>query len=363
LSGIYVSINHTGALRASPLSIGELKIIVDETAMKTTFGTWEKPINLFNMAAVPLPFVLKLPHELRPAAIGDRLSQLMVFDHPFHIQVFNGDVLVLLNQLTTELVKKVLPLVGYLFVKPGNLQPGLVSALRTFLFPAQRALQLNQLLLRLSEVFGRTEPAPVTGNSKVLKSQIKTSVATLIGWVFNLPFHLDRGEIFTALGSRYGNIFHNAFYWAVKDDLDPTDLGEIDRLTIKLKALRESTGLLTVFLFEGWKVGLLVKKVVVGGIQVSKGLLKCLGLSLVKPNVIRLLFEFCQSQGGIVVGETLACLGIVVDSLAKKVVVSEATAAELFGQLNLLLSIRVKTELVGRLDKHTYSYTLIVVNQ
>lgn len=66
--------------------------------MKTTFGTWKKPIDLLNVATVPLAFVVEMVNKLRPAYISDGFSKVVIFQHPLNVQVLNGYELVLLYQ-------------------------------------------------------------------------------------------------------------------------------------------------------------------------------------------------------------------------------------------------------------------------
>lgn len=324
--------------------------------MNTTFARREKPINLLDMATIPLTLVVEFPHKLRPASVANGLGKAMVLYHPLDIQVLNSNQLVRFYQLPAKLVSKVAALVGYLLVQLSHLQPGLIPAFTAFLSFAQLALVSGKTAFGLAQVLGIRESLPVTGNGKVLKSQVKADLPTLIDRGINFLLHLNRGEILTALGSRYGKVFHNAFNQAVQDNLDPTDFGNVQLVTVNLETLREPAGLLTVLLFEVREFSPLIKEVAIGGIEVAKCLLRSLRIHIFEPVVISLLFEFGKLQGSTVVGQALAGFGVGINALTKEVVVHKAATAKLLRQLVLLLIIRVNPVLVSAFDIHSYKY-------
>lgn len=339
------------------MTVRELQVLINESAMNTAFARREKPINLLNVAAIPLALVVELAHELRPAGITDGLGKAMVAYHPLDVQIFNSSELVRFYQLPAKLVSKVKALVGYLFVQFGNLQPSLITAIAPLLRLAQFALISGKATFGLSQVFRIRESLPVTGNGKVLKSQVKANFPTLIDRSVNFLLHLNRGEILTALGSRHGKVFHNAFNRAMQDNLDPANFRNVQLATINLETLREPAGLLTVLLFEVRKLSSLVKKVAIGGIKVAKCLLRSLRIHIFEPVVISLLFEFGKLQGSIVVGQALAGFDVGINAPTKEVVVHKAATAKLLRQLVSLLAIRVNPILVSAFDIHSYKYT------
>lgn len=363
LRGIHIPIQDRAAFRTNPVTVREFQILIDESAMNTTLARREEPVNLLDMATIPAVFVLKLPDKFRPAGITDRLGKVVVLHHSFDVQILNNDKLIRFHQLPAKFVSKVKALVGYLFVKFSHLQPSLVPAIAAFLRLAQFALVSGKAASGLAQVFRIGEPLAVTGNGKVLKSQVKPYLPTLIHWIVNLLFYLNRGEILTALGSRYGKVFHNALNRAMQDDLDPTNFRNIQLVTVNPETLRKPAGLLTVFLFELRELSPFIKEVAVSGIKITKGLLCGLRIYVLKPGVIRLLFEFCKLQGGIVIGQALAGFGIVVNALAEKVVIDKAHRAELLRQIALLLAIWVDSVFVSTFDIHSYKYTTFCVRK
>lgn len=324
--------------------------------MNATLAGREKPVNLFDMAAIPLALIVKLPDKLGPAGITNRLGKVMVSHHSFDVQILNSNQAVSPYQLPAKFVGKVKALVGNLLVQFGHLQSGLIPAFTAFLSFAQLALVSGKTAFELAQVLGIREPLPVTGNSKVLESQVQPDLPALVSRFVNLLLYLNRGEILTGLGSRYGKVFHNALNRAMQDNLDPTDFGDIQLVTVNFKTLRESASLLTVLLFEGRKIGSLVKEVAIGGIKVTKCLLRSLRIHILEPVVIGLFFQFGKLQSSIMIGQPLAGSSVGINALTKKVVVHKAATAKLLRQLVLLLIIRVNPVLVSAFDIHNYKY-------
>lgn len=68
----------------------------------------------------------------------------MVLHHALHIQVFNGDRLVVTYQLSREFVKEIFAGINNLGVKFGDFQPSLMPVIGTFLLSRQRLLRSFQ---------------------------------------------------------------------------------------------------------------------------------------------------------------------------------------------------------------------------
>lgn len=326
-----------------------------------TFRTWKEPINLTKMTTVPVAFVIQLTGKLRPASIPNGLGKAMVFQHPFNMQVLNNDKLVDFDKLAAQLMKKVLPLVGYLFVLSRNIQACFLPALATLLSSGQAPIQSGKAAFGLTEILGSGESLSIGRNRKILQAQVKADLTAFVGWLINLLLYQNRGEILTALGFRYGKVFHFAFNGAVQDDSNPTYLGDNNLSPFDPKPLRESASLFAVLLFESWKLSTLVEKVVVSSVQVPKSLLQGLGLSLTKPIVSSLLFKFGQSQSRIMIAQTLSSIGIIVDSLAQKVVINKTSCPKLLCELGPLLGIWINSITESTSYQHTYNIPYIFV--
>ncbi len=334
-----------------------------------TFTGREEAINLSNMATIPTTLVNQLSVKLRPTDITNGLGKAMVFDHPLHIQVFNGNELIILYQLATKFVKEVLPLVGYFFVLASYLYSSFIPSITPLLSFRHSALQSGQPFLRLTKILGSREVLTIGGNSKILQSQIKANLTPLIGWFINFLLYLDGGEIFTTLGSRYGKVFHCTFNWTMQDYFNPAYLGDkylfipSRYFVIDLKSLGKLARLLTMLLFEGWEVSMFIEKVIVGYVKIAYCHLQGLGMCLIQPNVLRFFLEFSQHLLGIVIIQAFTRFSVIVSSLSQKMVINKATCTKLPGEVGLLFSIWVKSEFVSTFDIHAYNYTLVFVKE
>ena len=88
---------------------------------------------------LPSPFTLVRNKLVKgsPRTIGNRLRQLVVFDHTSDIQVFHRYRchLVFVRELMADLVQKVFALIADVFMEPCQPFAGLCPVLTTFLFP------------------------------------------------------------------------------------------------------------------------------------------------------------------------------------------------------------------------------------
>jgi hypothetical protein len=189
-------------------------------------------------------------------------------------------------------VLEVPTLVGYLLVLPGQEQSHILVALAALLASGQAALQASQSLLRFSQVArvgdGSTADrmsVPITDllvavrqwaieqRGKVHQTQANTYLLAVVGRFFYLNLTLDRDEILAALGSRNGHVLHLSLNGAVKDSLDPTDLGQVDSVALNLEPLRVTDGLFASLTLQGGVVRPLLEEVDVGPVQVLELLL------------------------------------------------------------------------------------------
>ena len=75
--------------------------------MVTSLRTRKKSVNLDQFSSIPITFIFKLTKELPPSSIGDRPSKLVVLDHIPNCQVFNGNQVVTIDQISRQLVQKI----------------------------------------------------------------------------------------------------------------------------------------------------------------------------------------------------------------------------------------------------------------
>ncbi len=115
----------------------------------TALRAGKPTVNLDQGAPVQSAFVIKHLHQLTPARIRDRLSEL---DHISHSQVFHKDGLVFTHQSGTELVQKISATIGNFGMLPRYLQSRLISVFRPLLLAAKGLLNLFELATMLAKV-------------------------------------------------------------------------------------------------------------------------------------------------------------------------------------------------------------------
>lgn len=322
------------------------------TASPAQFRGSKKPVSLFDLPPCPAGLVLTEADKLRPTGIGDGFGQVLVFEHPVDVQVLKGDIAVPLYQIVAELVVKILALVGDPFMLNGYLNPGLAPVERAFLLAAQPALADLQPSLRFTQVLGGLDFLPGGQGDKIFESQVNPYPPFPWFQVSYLHLTLNRDEILPAFGFRDGAIFHLAFQGAMKDGLDPTDLGQVDSLVINLEALRVADGLAVFFAFEPGVFSPTGEEVLIGPVQVLALLLKDLAIGLLQPFSARQVFKLFDLVIDIIARQPLAGCLVVFFAPVKRPVIDEAGMAELDGQISLLCFGRVDPVLVGFAYQH-----------
>jgi hypothetical protein len=104
------------ALGTIPFPHRERQFAHDMSTTMTPLRTGKPLINLSEIASVPVRFVFQLTERFPPTGITNRLSQLVIAEHPFNIQRLNRDDLVFAHQLSRDLVQIVLADVGNFLV-------------------------------------------------------------------------------------------------------------------------------------------------------------------------------------------------------------------------------------------------------
>lgn len=98
-------------------------------ADRTDLRRWQPTGDNVQYPAVQFSLVLQERPEHSPTGISNCLGELAILDHPCHVQVLDGDPLVLANQSSTELMQEVETLVRDLGVQSGYQEPGLGQAM------------------------------------------------------------------------------------------------------------------------------------------------------------------------------------------------------------------------------------------
>lgn len=328
--------------------------------LRTEFGGREETVHVEDRTTRPLGFVAEEHDELTPTGVGDRLCQLAILDHALDVQVFQADSPVLVDQLAAQLVVEVSPLIGDPFVVDGQPMSSFRPAVRALLLAAQSALSNLETPLCSPQVLGGFHLVALGCGDEIDQPQVDAEHSGPGAGIVKLDLTLDADVELAALGSRNGAVLHLAFQGAMGDDLDPTDLGQIDSVAFQLEPLGiakrldgvpgfepgKSSGLAVLagpLALVRWPGALLAhaEPVVVGTLQVLEGLLQDLTVSLGEPDVVGLLLEHSQQGRGRFIAQALA--GFLVDLVAQgeEVIVDESSMAELNPQFSLLRLIGV----------------------
>lgn len=224
--------------------------MIDLTTNRTQFGGCKESIALLYLSTCPVGFVFTKTNELAPASVLNGLGQVMIFEHPIHVQILKSNEAEPLNQAMAQLVVKILALTSNPLMLDSYLQSGFSPIVRAFLFAAQPALANLQPALRLSEIFRWLDFLTGRERDKILEAQINANSPLSGLRVSNLNFTLDRDEKLTALGFRDGNTLHLTLNRAVERRPDAADFRQFDPTPLYLKPLRVADRLIVILAFE-----------------------------------------------------------------------------------------------------------------
>ena len=138
---INVPVVCASAVGAAPAPISQLQRSVANTTSGTQLCRRKEPVHMYDIAAIPVPFVCQLPHEFRPTRILDRHCQRMILQHTGHVQIFQPDHLVLVDQAFAEFMLEIHPLIGDAFIQTGQAQTSFLPVGAAFLFAGMLPVQ------------------------------------------------------------------------------------------------------------------------------------------------------------------------------------------------------------------------------
>ena len=159
----------------------QFQVLIDRPANRTGFGRRKEAVYPFGHATRPHAFVVQETSEHTPTTVSNRLGQVMVFEHPAHVQIFDFEVTALVNDFPAEFMQKIFTLISNLFILPGYRKPSFLPAVAPFLTAAKATLQSLKALLRFPEILrGVNLCLPIYGsgqNGEMLKAQVNTYYA------------------------------------------------------------------------------------------------------------------------------------------------------------------------------------------
>ena len=154
-SSIDVSVNVcNSAARTIPITDTKRHLFNDKTTVVTSLTAREKSVDFDDFSPVPFTLIFELTEHFPPSSIGDRPSQLVVFDHVPDRKVFNSYQAIVPNQIRRQLMQKIGTSIFNFGVYSGYFKSRFVSVTRAFGFPTQFLLRYFKLLVQPIKMLG-----------------------------------------------------------------------------------------------------------------------------------------------------------------------------------------------------------------
>ena len=359
LCGIFVAVVSGAALWAGPLSDVERKIGQDVSTAAAPFGRWEEAVHKPQLPAVSLAFVSEHSLELAEAGIADRFGEATVANHASHVQVFNADTVVSVDQIGSNLVEMVFSGVADMFLYSSNTNALPVSPSAAFLATGKNTLRPGKSSVVFARVPGVWYSRSVAQgsqatDSKVYAYRLTGRLQSHKGFIEN-----QRNEISSAgqFGDRDG-------CWRRHERSTPSNIqspqSTYDHVGIvgvrpgELKRRSSVFGtLLATLLFERRISGFFVEESDKCVVEVPKSLLDRNAGDFFKPCGFGVFLPFGQFCGTLVVPDPFFSHLPCVSPIPQPTVVNVPAATEYLRKLSLLGVSGVESKFVSNL--HTYS--------
>ena len=250
------------ALGAGPFperQVLSLRILVAAAAAQLAAGV--ESSNLNQLLMLPGRLVLQLPGQLSPGGIRDRLGQLVVGHHALDIEALHTEDVIFPDQLSGQFVKMVLPAVSDVLMLAGQAEACFLPVAAALWFSGQPALEHNEPLLCLLQVFGVAEFLAVAGDHQVFDAHIQAGDGAGAGQLWDVYFRTAQAhEKLTAPAHTDGGMEDSPLYRGRDPGLYPAQLGEPDRLIRCLDVLSNHlagvAGTAVMLGLELWKTNL-----------------------------------------------------------------------------------------------------------
>src|SRR4028118_1359111 len=154
LCGVNIPIVVYPTMGTIPFTDIQRQFFNDVPTVVTPFRTRKPSVNLDQCATIPLTLVLKLSDQLTPTRIADREGKFPVLHHILHSQILNSNRLVFAYQSSCQLVKKILSGISNFLMHFCDLEPRLISIVRSLLLATQRLLSFLELATFCIKGFG-----------------------------------------------------------------------------------------------------------------------------------------------------------------------------------------------------------------
>lgn len=198
--------------RAGPMPYAEVfDLFVLKSTISAGLAAGEEGRNLHYHSASPCRFVFQLPEEFTPGGIRNTFCQMVVSQHPLHIEVFHTDNLVLIHQCGGQLMKHVIAAIAHLLMAMGNLDSLLFPVGGTMLPSGQLALFTPQPDFRFPQILWVLVFLSIAVNGKGFEANIQPNHGVNAGFWLNLYLAEDRHKILSAGRTANGGITNLTF--------------------------------------------------------------------------------------------------------------------------------------------------------
>ena len=194
-------------------------------------------VNLHSLSTAYYSLVGQHLDESVPGSVADVFSEMMIFNHIFDLQVFNGDEAILLCECVAEFMQEVQSLIGDFHVLSCYQELGLHTVPAPFFLPAQTMLQPLQPAFSLNKMSGVFKSLASGKSGKAFQAHVDANIlSSLMFDNWNIYF-TGKGSIPLSSTIPFkSQSFHLALWGSVQDDWNASNPVDIESFfTEKLK--------------------------------------------------------------------------------------------------------------------------------
>jgi len=134
-----------------------------------------------------------------PRSISDTLGKMMIFQKSFNVKILNSNKVVVINQVSDNLVSGITALVSDVLVKSLEFQNSFTSTARAFISASHLALKSSQLSFGLAQIFGRSKELTIRSSYQIANTHVKTDNRSCCLKWFGHVFHREADVILPSL--------------------------------------------------------------------------------------------------------------------------------------------------------------------
>src|SRR5262252_4160054 len=323
---------------------------------RTQFRRRKEPIQRQIDSAVPLRLVFQLPEYFPERRIRNVFGQIVVLNHPGHVQSFDRDRLVLADDLRREFLKRVSAGIADFGVQFGCFNLRFLAVIAPISFARQATLKSLQSLFAPEERARVFELLPVAGRGQGLNADIYADFGFSLLERLDICFNEDTDKIAPARVSADRQVQEFCIVGKLSAPYNVQRLGllgESDPSVSIGKGIRSiASRLVSAPGFEGWILRPLLEEIREGRIKVTQRLLERDRTDFGKKGSLGLLFplgEFCR--GGLI-ADGFLLLPPGGGAIFQGLIVDIASAAEGSSELRHLFISREESVFEGLFDYH-----------